>query len=223
METIVYVVTALLAIAWSVYIYIRWSEWERRGEYVVGRFFHLVGPSGYFLLLVLAGWSRSQVLRLDLIGLAVYDALIVVCWVGLLLATWLHRAEPRRTLLGFLVSYHVLALVLVLGVYLVRLFPPLLIPISSWVSQVLRKEFFRFAWMAVNPETHQQDVASMANKVLIALLSYIPISLIRSILVNRQISRQRREMYRELEDLKKRVAELERGEKSKERPTAGSR
>jgi hypothetical protein len=172
--------------------------------------------------LVLAGWSRSQVLRLDLIGLAVYDALIVVCWVGLLLASWLRSAEPRRMLLGFLVSYHVLAIALILGVYLVRLFPPLLIPISSWISQVLRREFFHFAWVAVNPETHQQDVASMANKVLIALLSYIPISLIRSILVNRQIARQRREMYRELEDLKKRVEELERGEKSKERPAAGS-
>jgi cell division protein FtsB len=77
--------------------------------------------------------------------------------------------------------------------------------------------------VAVNPETHQQDLASMANKVLIALLSYIPISLIRSILVNRQIARQRREMYRELEDLKKRVAELERSEKAKEKPPAEPR
>jgi hypothetical protein len=217
METILYVVTALLAIAWSVYTYIRWSERERRGEYVVGRFFHIIGPSGYFLLLVLAGWSRSQVLRLDLIGLAVYDALIVVCWLGLLLTHWLRRAEARRTLLGFLVTYHVLSIALVLGLVLVRVFPPLLIPISSWVNEVLRMQFFRFAWMAVNPETHQQDVASMANRVLIALLSYIPISLIRSILVNRQIARQRREMYRELEDLKKRVAELE----GKKKPMQG--
>jgi cell division protein FtsB len=73
--------------------------------------------------------------------------------------------------------------------------------------------------MAVNPETHQQDVGFMANRVLIALLSYIPISLIRSILVNRQIARQRREMHRELEDLKKRVAELEnKGKPSGQHP-----
>jgi hypothetical protein len=220
METILYVVTALLAIAWSVYTYIRWSERERRGEYVVGRFFHMVGPSGYFLLLVLAGWSRSQALRLDLIGLAVYDALIVVCWLGLLLAQWLRRSEARRSLVGFLVTYHVLSIALVLGIVLVRLFPPLLIPITSLVSQLLRKEFFRFAWVAVNPETHQQDLASMANRVLIALLSYIPISLFRSILVNRQIARQRREMYRELEELKRRVAELEGKGTSREAPRA---
>lgn len=219
METILYVITALLAIAWSVYTYILWSERERRGEYVVGRFIHIIGPSGYFLLLVLAGWSRSLTLRLDLISLAIYDALIVVCWVGLLLAQWLRRADARRALLGFLVTYHVLSILLVLGVYLLRLFPPLLIPIASWINQVLRLEFFRFAWMAVNPETHQQDVGFMANRVLIALLSYIPISLIRSILVNRQIARQRREMHRELEDLKKRVAELEnKGKPSGQHP-----
>jgi hypothetical protein len=219
METIIYVVTVLLAIAWSVYTYIRWSERERRGEYVVGRFIHIIGPSGYFLLLVLLGWSRSLVLRLDLISLAIYDAVIVVCWLGLLLAQWLRRSDSRRTLLGFLVAYHVLSILLVLGVCLLRLFPPLLIPITSWVNQVLRLEFFRFAWVAVNPEARQQDVASMASKVLIALLSYIPISLFRSILVNRQIARQRREMYRELEDLKKRVAELEnKGKPSEEHP-----
>jgi cell division protein FtsB len=66
------------------------------------------------------------------------------------------------------------------------------------------------AWTGLNPEARQQDLASMANKVLIALLSYIPISLARSILVNRQISRQRREMHREIEGLKRRLEELER-------------
>lgn len=214
METILYVVTAVLAIAWSVYTYIRWSERERREEYVVGRFIHMIGPSGYFLLLVLAGWSRNQALRLDLIGLAVYDALIVICWLGLLASRWLHRGQPGRGMLGFLAAYHALSIALVTAVYLLRLFPPLWMPIASWVDQVVRLEFFRFAWQALNPETHQQDVASIANRVLIALLSYIPISLLRSILVSRQIARQRREMHRELEDLKRRVTELEQKNRS---------
>ena len=90
-----------------------------------------------------------------------------------------------------------------------RSFPPLRIPIYSWIEQGLRLDFLRFAWKELNPEARQQDLSSMANKVLIALLSYIPISLLRSILVNRQISRQRREMYREIEELKKRLEELE--------------
>ena len=210
METILYICTAALTVAWSVFTYIAWSDKERRGEYVVGRFFLMLGPSAYFLLLILAGWSRVQELRLDLVGIAVLDVLTAACWLGLLLARALRPGSPKRTLAGFLIAYNVLAGVLLLGVFLVRSFPPLRIPLYSWIDQGLRLEFLRFAWKELDPEARQQDVASMANKVLIALLSYIPISLLRSILVNRQISRQRRDMYREIAELKKRLEELER-------------
>lgn len=210
METILYLSTAALTIAWSVYTYIGWSDLERRGEYVVGRFFLILGPSAYFLLLILAGWSRVRELRLDLVGITLLDVLTAGCWLGLLLAHATRPRDPKRTLAGFLIAYHVLSGLLVLGVFLVRSFPPLRIPLASWVSQGLRLEFLRMAWTGLNPEARQQDLASMANKVLIALLSYIPISLARSILVNRQISRQRREMHREIEGLKKRLEELER-------------
>ena len=210
METILYICTAALTVAWSVFTYIAWTDKERRGEYVVGRFFLIIGPSAYFLLLILAGWSRVQALRLDMIGIAALDVLTAVCWLGLLLARALRSRDPKRTLAGFLITYHILAGLLVVGVFLVRSFPPLRIPISAWIDQGMRLDFLRFAWKELNPEARQQDLASMANKVLIALLSYIPISLIRSILVNRQISRQRREMFRMIEELKKRLDDLER-------------
>jgi len=210
METILYICTAALTVAWSVFTYIAWTDKERRGEYVVGRFFLIIGPSAYFLLLILAGWSRVQALRLDMIGIAALDVLTAVCWLGLLLARALRSRDPKRTLAGFLITYHILAGLLVVGVFLVRSFPPLRIPISAWIDQGMRLDFLRFAWKELNPEARQQDLASMANKVLIALLSYIPVSLIRSILVNRQISRQRREMFRMIEELKKRLDDLER-------------
>jgi hypothetical protein len=210
METILYICTAALTVAWSVFTYIAWTDKERRGEYVVGRFFLIIGPSAYFLLLILAGWSRVQALRLDLVGIAVLDVLTAACWLGLLLARALRPASPKRTLAGFLIAYNVLAGLLLLAVFLVRSFPPLRIPLASWLGQGLRLEFLRFAWKELDPEARQQDLASFGNKVLIALLSYIPISLLRSILVNRQISRQRRDMYREIAELKKRLEELER-------------
>jgi hypothetical protein len=177
---------------------------------VVGRFFLIIGPSAYFLLLILAGWSRVRELRLDLVGIAGLDVLTAGCWLGLLLALAFRPRDPKRTLAGFLVVYHVLAVLLVLGVFLVRSFPPLRILLATWLDQGLRLQFLRFAWKELNPEARQQDLASMANKVLIALLSYIPVSLVRSILVNRQISRQRRETYRLIEELKQRLEELER-------------
>jgi hypothetical protein len=210
METILYLCTAALAVAWSVYTYIAWTDKERRGEYVVGRFFLIIGPSAYFLLLILAGWSKVQELRLDLVGIAALDVLTAGCWLGLLLARAVRPKDPKRNLSGFLVTYHVLAGLLVLALFLVRSFPPLRIPLAAWLYQALRLDFLRFAWTGLNPEARQQDLASLGNKVLIALLSYIPISLARSILANRQISRQRREMHREIEELKKRLEELER-------------
>jgi hypothetical protein len=210
METILYICTAALTIAWSVYTYIAWTDKERRGEYVVGRFFLIIGPSAYFLLLILAGWSRVQELRLDLAGIAALDVLTAGCWLALLVALAVRPKDPKRTLAGFLIAYNILAGLLVLMVFLVRYFPPLRILLGTWIDQGLRLEFLRFAWTELNPEARQQDLSSMGSKVLIALLSYIPISLLRTILVNRQISRQRREMYRALEELKKRVEELER-------------
>jgi hypothetical protein len=209
METILYICTAALTIAWSVYTYIAWTDKERRGEYVVGRFFLIIGPSAYFLLLILAGWSRVRELRLDLAGIAALDVLTAGCWLTLLVALAVRPKDPKRILAGFLIAYNILAGLLVLVVFLVRYFPPLRILLGTWIDQGLRLEFLRFAWTGLNPETRQQDLSSMASKVLIALLSYIPISLLRTILVNRQISRQRREMYRALEELKKRVEELE--------------
>ena len=94
METILYICTAALTVAWSVFTYIAWSDKERRGEYVVGRFFLMLGPSAYFLLLILAGWSRVQELRLDLVGIAVLDVLTAACWLGLLLARVLRPGSP---------------------------------------------------------------------------------------------------------------------------------
>jgi hypothetical protein len=210
METILYICTAALTVAWSVFTYIAWSDAERRGEYVVGRFFLIIGPSAYFLLLILAGWSRVRELRLDMVGIAGLDVLTAACWLGLLLARAFRPRDPKRALAGFLVAYHVLAGLLVLVIFLVRSFPPLRIPLASWIEQGLRLQFLRLAWKELNPEARQQDLAAMGNKVLIALLSYIPVSLVRSILVNRQISRQRRETYRLIEELKKRLEELER-------------
>jgi hypothetical protein len=156
METILYICTAALTVAWSVYTYIAWTDKERRGEYVVGRFFLIIGPSAYFLLLILVGWSRVRELRLDLVGVAALDVLTAGCWLALLAARAMRLKDSKRTLAVFLIAYHVLAGLLVLGVFLVRSFPPLRIPLASWIDQGLRLEFLRFAWKELNPEARRR-------------------------------------------------------------------
>ena len=209
METALYIGTAILTIAWSVWTYLTWSDRSRLEDYTGKRFYLIASPSGYFLLLALAGWQRVQMIRLDLIGLAVYDCLIILCWVILLFSWGLKAARFKKMYTGALVFFNILAVILVGGIFLIRLFPPLLIRVSDFINQGIRLEFFKFAWVGLDPETHERDFISMANKILIALFSYIPITVLRTLYIHRQISRQRKWITEEINTLKQKIEELE--------------
>ncbi len=210
METALYIGTAILTIAWSVWTYLTWSDRSRLEDYTGKRFYLIASPSGYFLLLALAGWQRVQLIRLDLIGLAVYDCLIILCWIVLLIARGLKAGQFKKTYTRILVFFNVIAIVLVAGIFLIRLFPPLLIRLSDFINQGIRLEFFKFAWIGLDPETHERDFISMANKILIALFSYIPITVLRTLYISRQMSRQRKWITREISNLKRKIEELEK-------------
>lgn len=213
MEMALYIGTAILTIAWSVWTYLTWSDRSRLEDYTGKRFYLIASPSGYFLLLALAGWQRVQMIRLDLIGLAVYDILIVLCWIILLIARGLKPSQFKKMYTGVLAVFNIVAVLLVGGIFLIRLFPPLIIRITNFINQGLRLEFFKFAWIGLDPETHEQDFISMANKILIALFSYIPITVLRTLYTHRQISRQRKWITVEINALKRKIEQLESKQK----------
>jgi hypothetical protein len=210
MEIGIYLGTAALTILWSVWIYMAWSQRARLRESDAGRFYHIIAPSGYFVLLALAGWARAEVIRLDLIGAVVYDGIIVVFAVALLLTGALKHVDFRKAFRRILIAYNLLSVLLVVALYLVKFFPPLLIGFTGLLRQLSEMDFFRFTWVAINPESRERDLVSMANKVLIALLSYIPVSLARAVYISRQMSRQRREMHDELAGMHRRIEVLEK-------------
>jgi hypothetical protein len=212
-ETALYIATAVLTIAWSVWTYLTWSDRARLEDYTGKRFYLIASPSGYFLLLALTGWQRVQMIRLDLIGLAVYDCLIILCWFILLIARGVKTRSFKRTYTRILVFFNVVAIILVGGIFLIRLFPPLLIRLSNFIHQGIRLEFFKFAWIGLDPETHERDFVSMANKILIALFSYIPITVLRTLYIHRQISRQRKWITTEINSLKRKIEDLENKQK----------
>ncbi len=214
METALYIGTAILTIAWSVWTYLTWSDRSRLEDYTGKRFYLIASPSGYFLLLALAGWQRIQLIRLDLIGLAVYDCLIILCWIVLLIARGLKVGQFKKIYTRILVFFNVVAIVLVAGIFLIRLFPPLLIRLSDFINQGIHLEIFKFAWIGLDPETHEQDFISMANKILIAVFSYIPITVLRTLYISRQMSRQRRWITQEISKLKRKIEELEKRPKT---------
>ena len=209
MEMALYIGTAILTIAWSVWTYLTWSDRSRLEDYTGKRFYLIASPSGYFLLLALAGWQRVQMIRLDLIGLAVYDVLIVLCWIILLISRGLKSSQFKKMYISVLAAFNIIAVLLVTGVFLVRLFPPLLIRVTDFINQGVRLEFFKFAWIGLDPETHERDFVSMANKILIALFSYIPITVLRTLYTHRQISRQRKWITMEINELKRKIEQLE--------------
>jgi hypothetical protein len=210
MEMALYIGTAVLTIVWSVWTYLTWSDRSRLEDYTGKRFYLIASPSGYFLLLALAGWQKVQVIRLDLIGLAVYDILIVLCWLVLLITRGLKASQFKKMYIRVLAFFNIIAVLLVASVFLIRLFPPLLIRVSNFINQGIRFEFFKFAWIGLDPETHERDFVSMANKILIALFSYIPITVLRTLYTHRQISRQRKWVTREINTLKHKIEELEK-------------
>ena len=214
METALYLGTAILTIAWSVWTYLTWSDRSRLEDYTGKRFYLIASPSGYFLLLALAGWQRVQLIRLDLIGLAVYDCLIILCWIVLLIARGLKIGQFKKVYTRILVFFNVVAIVLVAGIFLIRLYPPLLIRLSDFINQGIHLDFFKFAWIGLDPETHERDFISMANKILIALFSYIPITVLRTLYISRQMSRQRKWVTSEIGKLKRKIEELEKKHKT---------
>ena len=213
METALYIGTAILTIAWSVWTYLTWSDRSRLEDYTGKRFYLIASPSGYFLLLALAGWQRVQMIRLDLIGLVVYDGLIILCWIILLIARGLAARSYKKLYTRVLVFFNLAAIVLVAAIFLIRMFPPLLIRVSDFINQGIRFEFFKFAWIGLDPESHERDFLSMANKILIALFSYIPITVLRTLYTHRQIARQRKWITTEITALKRRIEELEKQRK----------
>jgi hypothetical protein len=213
MEMALYIGTAILTIAWSVWTYLTWSDRSRLEDYTGKRFYLIASPSGYFLLLALAGWQRVQMIRLDLIGLAVYDVLIVLCWIILLISRGLKSSQFKKMYISVLAAFNIIAVLLVTGVFLIRLFPPLLIRVTNFINQGVRLEFFKFAWIGLDPETHERDFISMANKILIALFSYIPITVLRTLYTHRQIIRQRKWITMEINELKHKIEQLENKDK----------
>jgi hypothetical protein len=59
-------------------------------------------------------------------------------------------------------------------------------------------------WHLLNPETNKQDTVSAINKLLIALCSYLPLTLVRMLYTNRKF----KVLKREIDEIKEKLASL---------------
>ena len=205
MDILVYIVTALITISWSIRLYIMWLERAGLPEESAVRFLLLIAPGSYLFLLAVSGWVQSIFLRLDLLGLVMLDLMTVICAIVLFVSTRsIYRT--RRNYLIILTVYNLAAVMIIGLVYAIRLYPPMLIRVSYYLKQLEELNILEMKWVALNPENHEQDVLSLLNKIVIALFSYIPVSMLRIL----YMSRQRKKLERDMENLERRVADLEK-------------
>ena len=205
METALYIGTAIVTVLWSVWIYLSWQERARLREDSGFRVLLIVAPSSYFLLVSLSGWATISDFRVDLAALVVLDAITVGCGLVLGILILLTKVDQRGAYVALLVIYNAAALMTVAATFVIRHHPPLIARLASIVGQWGKLDFFSFTWLGAGQGGGQPDLVGMLNKMLIALLSYIPIAVVRSV----GSARQRRRLLREVASLRARVDSLE--------------
>ncbi len=205
METIIFLATAGVTVLWSVWSYFFWSEKVRVSEESPLRFVILIAPSAYFLLLVFTGWQREANIRLDLIGMILLVGFSLVGFLASLITGKMRKESRRNASIVVYVIYNLLGIATVAGAYIARSNPLVLIRLTALAERFREMEMLSFAWVNLDTEQQQQDLLVFLNRVLIAVLSYLPIAMLRFL----SGARQRRRILRELDGLKRRLEAIE--------------
>ena len=205
METPLILITAAITIVWSLRTYLHMSDRVGIEEESPLRIVNIIAPSAYFLTLVFASWRETSEIRLDLIGLVALNVITIVTIIfSFLLALF---AKTRHRTIGLLIFaiYHLLSLLVVISTFVVQRSPNLLDQATAFVERLAELDLFSFAWVGLDTEEQQQDVVGFLNRILIAVLSYLPIAILRLLTG----IRHRRKIEREVDQLKRRRSALE--------------
>jgi hypothetical protein len=206
MDTFIYLVTAIITIVWSVWTYLLWADRAGFREDSGARFFIMVCPTVFFIVTALAGWEKMLSLRLDLIGIMALDVITLITLLFLVIVYFILKRRGAGGYRFALIFYFCTAAFITIFSHAIKLFPSLLLQVYMWVNQSLEIDFFRFAWIGLDPATKEVDLVSMLNKIVIAVFSYIPIAMVRFIMANNQ----RKRFDQQIEELKDRIERLEK-------------
>jgi len=204
METAVYIATVLITILWSVWNYRLWTTKAQLREESIFRFLLVMGPSAFFLICLLAGWRGGAGLRLDLLGIVILDIIMMLCAL-LLVIGHLAPIVFRNWYISIFVIYNVSTVAAIACIFILRVNPVLAIRLSGLLRTMSDIRFFSFEWIGFDAEQRERDVTVLLNRIIIAMLSYIPVAVLRYI----SGARQRVRLQNRIEALEKRVRNLE--------------
>jgi hypothetical protein len=209
MATAIYLATAAITIVWAVWTYLLWADRAGFQEDSSWRFLLFVGPTVFFIVTALAGLDEILYLRLDIIGILALDCLTVICVIVLVVVYYILRRKTGKAYRFILLFYSVGAALITALSHLIKLSPTMLLMVYNWIQQATQIQFFKFAWVGLNPQSGDADLVGMLNKIVIAVFSYIPIAMVRFF----YNTHQRRRFLRQVDELKNRIETLEKKQK----------
>lgn len=208
MDNGIYLATAILTIVWSVRLYMSWHDKGALKEESGLRYATIFMPVIWFLAIIFIGLGQMRVVKLDIVGLLMLDGITVIALITSFLVLGRFRKSKGTQRQGFLVliwGYNILGLIIAVLMLILRRYPVILIRVTNLFYQLTSVDLLSFTWIGGSGEAREQDFISMLNKILIALLSYIPVSLVRFF----AIRYQRIQTKKELDKLKFRVDNIE--------------
>ena len=204
MELLVYLLTAGLCIFWSVKLYNDWYFLAHFPEASTFRVLLLIIPASFFLGLLLSTWAYGESFRLDILGLLIYNAGIVLSFAMLYIVKPV-LGERRAFLTGLV--FFLLVSSATLGIAgIIRLYPLVLMKLTFYFEQLGDRAFLESLLFRFEPESEGSAMRSLANKAVIALISYLPVTVIRFFYFRR--SQQR--LKHEIKELRERIVTLEK-------------
>ncbi len=205
MEIIIYLFTASITIAWSVWVYIYWEEGALLPEDAGMRFFLIITPSSFFLLTVIIGMDRLQFFRPDIMGLLAIDVITIISSALLFILIKIGSTDKQKAYTTVVVLYNIGCALVVIGIFVLSKSETLRNKLQELTAELQKLDILSFNWAGLNTETEEQSLIDVLNKVLIALFSYIPITVIRFI----SLKRQKKKISKDIEDLRRTVFELQ--------------
>jgi cbb3-type cytochrome oxidase subunit 3 len=205
-DTAIYLATAAITIVWAVWTYLLWADRAGLPEDSSMRFLLIVGPTVFFIVTALAGLDKILYLRLDIIGILALDCLALVCLLFLVVVFYILRRRSARAYRFILLFYFVTAAFITAFSHLIKFSPTMLLMVYGWIQQAARMDFFKFAWVGLNAQSGEADLVGMLNKIVIAVLSYVPIAMVRFI----YSTHQRKKFHQQIDELRDRIDSLEK-------------
>ncbi|MBN1699318.1 MAG: hypothetical protein JW881_17495 [Spirochaetales bacterium] len=194
METLSYLVSGIIAVAWSVWIFVIWQKRADLAESSPLRFILLFLPASFFLLISISGWSSVMFLRIDIIGLIIFIILVLLTWFIQFLTLPLENRWYRPVFIISLIVCIACSIGLVCFIYVLKLYPMTAISLSAFFRSLQHIDFLRFLWYVLNPETNKQDIYSIINKLVIAACAYLPLTIVRIWYTNKKFKQLKREI-----------------------------